>query len=293
MLKLLDNDYIWDKNYKKLPNKILKVPNLNMFGKADFTKTNSALDTHYHPDCIEMVVLIKGTQQYIIEPDNYYFLNGGNVFTTYLNEPHGTQGMPQAVCQFFWFQINLSSSENFLGLGSQQAQFFYEAVKNYRLRIKTVSLSSCKLLTHAFEAFSSGSEEKTSLGHLLFLRFMHDVLFEKNQDLEAEENLHCISKITSYINKNIVEDIRLDELADICGFSLSYFKTKFKEATGITPREYINFKKIDNSKILLKNPDMSITDVAYHLNFSSSNYFASVFKQFTGITPTEYKAINL
>lgn len=58
---------------------------------------------------------------------------------------------------------------------------------------------------------------------------------------------------------------------------------------GITPREYINSLKVEYAKNMLLDENYNITDVAFDLNFSSSNYFSSVFKQFTGFTPSQYR----
>ena len=56
---------------------------------------------------------------------------------------------------------------------------------------------------------------------------------------------------------------------------------------GISPRLYINQKKIECAKKLLSE-GFSITEVAMHLNFVSSSYFSSVFKKYTNCTPSEY-----
>lgn len=79
---------------------------------------------------------------------------------------------------------------------------------------------------------------------------------------------------------------------NICcqGSVLGYeFYFRSKEQLGITPHSYILALKIDSAKIYLKSTRKSITEVAYLLNFSSSNHFASVFKKYTGYTPTYFR----
>jgi AraC-like DNA-binding protein len=46
---------------------------------------------------------------------------------------------------------------------------------------------------------------------------------------------------------------------------------------------------VERARELLDNSDLTVTDIAFMLNFSSSQYFSTVFKQYTNITPVEYK----
>ena len=98
-----------------------------------------------------------------------------------------------------------------------------------------------------------------------------------------------IQEAINYIHIHLMEDLSIDMLAENCGLSSSRFKTKFKEELGITPHSYIISLKIDTAKILLKDPKNTVTDVAYQLNFSSSNHFSSVFRKYTGCTPTYFR----
>ena len=124
------------------------------------------------------------------------------------------------------------------------------------------------------------------LGHSLFLSFLTGLTLTENisQDISSD-----IQMAIDYIKENITEFINFSSISEVCNLSVSRLKTKFKEQMGITPREYINSLKVEYAKNMLMNENYSITDVAFDLNFSSSNYFSSVFKQFTGFTPSQYR----
>jgi AraC family transcriptional regulator len=77
-------------------------------------------------------------------------------------------------------------------------------------------------------------------------------------------------------------------LSAISAFSVSHFKRNFKADTGDTPWNYIMELKIKKTKVLLSNPNPSITQCAFDLGFSSSSYFTVVFKHFTKVTPREF-----
>ena len=98
-----------------------------------------------------------------------------------------------------------------------------------------------------------------------------------------------IKRAMLYIDQNLSETFSLEKLAEISGYSLSHFKTRFKEEIGIPPSEYITLQKIKYAKKMLETTDLSVTTLAYELGFSSSNYFSTVFKKILNITPQQYK----
>ena len=73
-------------------------------------------------------------------------------------------------------------------------------------------------------------------------------------------------------------------LADRYGLSLPRFKAKFRQQMGMPPGEYIMRERIRTAEEMLRQ-GMGITDVAYSLNFSSSQYFSTCFRRFYGMTP--------
>ena len=60
---------------------------------------------------------------------------------------------------------------------------------------------------------------------------------------------------------------------------------------GISPRNFINFHKVEAAKGLLLEGH-SVTDTAMALNFSSSNYFSNVFRRYTSFSPSQYLAYH-
>ena len=79
-------------------------------------------------------------------------------------------------------------------------------------------------------------------------------------------------------------------LAEIAGLSEARFKINFRKQVGIPPREYVLRRKIETAKHILKNSDMTITELAHKMSFSSSQYFSTVFKRFTLMSPKEFRS---
>lgn len=96
-------------------------------------------------------------------------------------------------------------------------------------------------------------------------------------------------KIKSYIEKNIMEKINTQEIADELKISRTYLSSKFKKETGKNLSDYIMEIKIDEAKLLLKTTEMPAVDIANTLAFSSQSYFQSNFKKLSGITPKQFR----
>jgi AraC-like DNA-binding protein len=91
------------------------------------------------------------------------------------------------------------------------------------------------------------------------------------------------------ILENINKEIDIHEIASNLGTSYSWFRKVFKEYTGFAPSQYFQELKLRKSKELLIESNLSVKEIAYHLNFSSYEYFLSFFKKRVGLTPLEYR----
>ncbi|MBQ4316598.1 MAG: helix-turn-helix transcriptional regulator, partial [Oscillospiraceae bacterium] len=99
--------------------------------------------------------------------------------------------------------------------------------------------------------------------------------------------------ITDSIIKALTEKIygttTLDEVCAGVLFSKSHLKALFKKNTGYSIMDYYTHLKLERAKILINEGNLSISDIAELLGYSSIHYFSRVFKAKTGMTPTEFK----
>ena len=68
-----------------------------------------------------------------------------------------------------------------------------------------------------------------------------------------------------------------------------YLSTYFKNHTSENLTTYLNRVKIEKAKQLLKESDISITEISKIVGFSDHNYFSKVFKKYVAVTPTAYR----
>lgn len=99
------------------------------------------------------------------------------------------------------------------------------------------------------------------------------------------QKLDKINNAVQYINEHFTDKITTEHLAQLTHLSEGYFCGVFKEATGMTAKEYINEVRIKNAEELILSTDMTIGEAAACSGFTDANYFTKMFKKVTGKTP--------
>jgi len=97
-----------------------------------------------------------------------------------------------------------------------------------------------------------------------------------------------ILSVCQYIDEHYSEKILLDNLCFLFCTNKTTLCKNFKKSYNITIGEYINNLKIKESKRLLREGFMSITEISQKLGFSSVHYFSKLFKKKIGQSPKEY-----
>ena len=92
-----------------------------------------------------------------------------------------------------------------------------------------------------------------------------------------------------YVEAHSEEKFSLQEMADALFVNGSYLLRVFKANTGHTLLWYHNYIRCDRAKALLRNENMSISQVGEQVGFVSSAHFSHVFKKMTGMTPSDYR----
>lgn len=97
--------------------------------------------------------------------------------------------------------------------------------------------------------------------------------------------------ICDYISAHCTENLTLDDMSALAGFSKYHFTRLFKQFTNISFYKYLNQKRIAVAEKLLANPENTITDVALNSGFSSLSSFIRMFKIIKSCTPTEFRSM--
>ncbi|NLR94557.1 helix-turn-helix domain-containing protein [Flammeovirga agarivorans] len=91
------------------------------------------------------------------------------------------------------------------------------------------------------------------------------------------------------INKNLFENLKLEDFAFLSGMSLSTFQRKFKEIYNMTPKKYIVGKRLEKAEGLLKTTSLRISDIAYDCGFEDIAHFSKSFSAMYKSSPRDYR----
>ncbi len=98
-----------------------------------------------------------------------------------------------------------------------------------------------------------------------------------------------LGMITNYIEDNCLQNIRLQELAELAGLSQSYFSHAFKASTGSSPHRWQMNARIRRVQGLLQREGVTLTRVASAAGFSDQAHLTRVFKSIVGVTPAAWQ----
>ncbi len=114
-----------------------------------------------------------------------------------------------------------------------------------------------------------------------------------NHEMQQYTDYNKIKPAIEYINQHFTESIYIDRLADLCNLSQSHFRRLFVRVTGFSPIQYKNSILYSAARNLIKNEQISISDVSYTLNFPDVYSFSKFFKKHAGISPRKFAQTDL
>ena len=107
------------------------------------------------------------------------------------------------------------------------------------------------------------------------------------------KNIEKLVAVTNYIDSHRSEDLSVEQLAELAGFSKYHFERLFKSSMGISCYQYITKRRVMMAQELLGDTDLSVMDIALQSGFFSLSTFNRVFKDMNGCSPTEYRKMYL
>lgn len=103
---------------------------------------------------------------------------------------------------------------------------------------------------------------------------------------------HIVTNVKKYVSEHIGEHLTLQKTALTFSISPNYLSQIFKKYNDCGFNEYVTQMKIERAKILLRQENPRVYEIAEQLGFESAFYFSKVFKKMTGVSPRDYQNGN-
>ncbi|MDE7202770.1 MAG: AraC family transcriptional regulator [Lachnospiraceae bacterium] len=122
--------------------------------------------------------------------------------------------------------------------------------------------------------------------HLLVTNIAHD---QDTAENDFDHRVVTVKSMMEYLRRNYDSDITLEQLEKVFGLSKGHICRLFKSITYMTPFEYLNYYRINQSVDFLEHSDDEISLVATKSGFNNISYYNRTFRKYMHMTPSEYR----
>ena len=125
---------------------------------------------------------------------------------------------------------------------------------------------------------------------LLLIRECEEICFKSTMSIASLESSNgFIDEICNYMREHIYGKLSLDNLTQRFHFGKSFLCEQFKRSTGSPPISYYLDLKLNEAKRLLREDDLTVSEISEMLGFESNEYFSRYFKKRVGHSPRAFR----
>lgn len=235
---------------------------------------------HTH-NYVELFYVVGGKGQFLIE-DRLYPVNANNLVIVNPNVTHTEVSHKANPLEYI--VLGIEGLELSIG-GNSNGRF---CLLDYRGTVDI--LSSLRSILREMEAQQPGYEDICqAYMEILIVRLMRQTTLTAPVIPSVTAVNHQCAMIRRYIDVHFKEPLNLDLLANEAHVNKFYLSHAFKREYGISPINYMLSRRIEESKYLLLETDLSLSQISHTLGFSSASYFSQSFRRSEGISPMEFR----
>lgn len=261
------------------------------FFEIDIRARKSFINKSHHHDFLEIYCLSQGSCNYFIDnriysliPHDILFIQNGAIHNAVYppDKPHK--------------RILISFSEDYIAPSLRE-----DAAKIFKRHFYRPP--DCDFTEDIFKKLYSEYIDGGNISQALICCYLTELFahIARNAPSDAENDILnksndsvniAVSDAARFITENYSQNITLAMLADMAGYSESYFSRLFKTSTGFGYKDFIQTVRLKAAKELLSEGNDSVCGIAFKCGFSDSNYFSSVFKRSVGMSPLKYRKVH-
>lgn len=293
----------------------------NSLSDIPYLKPNHSVPIHQHL-FYEMVLILRGSCTHYYR-GSHIPLIPGDLFLVPPDQPHSYQfqeNISLCNCQFHRHALS-STPESFVSdieyTALQQKTSSHKRLKDleaFQEDYKSISLRNTgninsqgiihlnhtdrEMLDSKFKNILKEQHEK-KYGYLKIKQMLleHVLIQIKRVQMNQFENIdrsvtwqdEMVDFVLNMIEQNIALDFDFNEIANDQNISISYFRSIFKNITGLSPVDYLNRVRIVKALELLQTSKDSISEIAEKVGIYDQNYFSRLFKKIIGYPPRYFK----
>lgn len=270
----------------------LEYEHINLYQIGDLY-CDSGYEVYEHEQyCYEISYIVSGKGRFYTGA-NAYELSAGDVHICTPGDTHRIKADIDDPFRFFYFGFSFTQYEG-------KHNEFEHIKKMFDSIDHHVARDDLNLAAKFLGIFNeilqprehSHTMMKTYLNQIVILTYRN--FFDDWTRLYAKDVLnsgarHIVYQIINYVDNNLYEIHELPQIADAFGYNYSYLSRVFAEETGLTLQQYFNQRRHREAIELLKEGNMTITQIAEKLNYQSIHSFSNAFRKMAGVSPMQYQ----
>lgn len=233
----------------------------------------------------QTLYITRGQGNFISENTEDRAISEGDMFLLFPGEWHSYKPDISTGWDEYWIGFNGNNMDKRIlsNFFSKEQPILNVGIKNELVNMYMHAIAVAQQQTTGFQQLLAGIVD-----YLLGSAYTAD----KSSSFEEMRVIKQINKSKVIMLENLNTNICPEQIADDLNMSYSWFRKLFKQYTGFSPMQYMFEMKIQKSKELLTDTDLSNIEIAYQLGFDNPNYFCTIFKKKTNVTPMKYRAMT-
>lgn len=212
------------------------------------------------------------------------------------NYPHNNTVVPGTVAYWEWLYLDVDSvlqdmkelsfnkldTDYMLSILYESALFFHQEEQLKLSHIIMKIRDECDKKAYMYRENLKGILQS----FVVELLRLHNV--QEDMPRKSSRNFQ-IAPALSFAKEHYNEEIKIQDLAEVCGISETHFQRIFQECMNMAPNEYINVIRIQKASKLLLKSYATMEEIAYQVGYGDVSTFTRNFKKIFGITPYQWK----
>ncbi len=195
-------------------------------------------------------------------------------------------------------------------LDDRQATTHWRFFEDFAQRFPRVKLQRKRFITAEAGLYCTGSVNAARDIMLHFLEqlfdseissevarhFTHELKRSHASELLGidSQNTHhdeLIIKVQEWLQSHHAQNVTIGELARRFSINQRSFNRRFRQASGLSPLQYLQDVRMKQARALLKQSNLSIAEIAYAVGYQDVSHFTGLFRRINDVTPGEYRRL--
>lgn len=282
---------------KKEPIQLQSVENINSIIQIDFLDAwSSTLHTppryHFH-NSLEIAILERGSVELMVNC-MLQRIEGSSIMVFGSNLPHGpgryskdAKGVlihiPNSTISWYKTIPELQNEVEYINSAEQGYLYTSEKLCSKAISISRKINRTCgfQKISYLFELLQTLKESQ---------EFKQIISVDRQASVrDYKTHSTTFDRAYEYLYSHFQESFSLEDLAGYVGMNKTALCRSFKRQTGVTLFEFVNRLRIEKACGLLRNSEMTVSQIAFQVGFNTFSHFSTQFSKIVNLTPTEYR----